>query len=38
MRRLHAQTNCGHREGLLRVFRVPWDGRDEDKGDEGVWR
>jgi GNAT superfamily N-acetyltransferase len=24
-------------EGLLRVFRVPWDGRDEDKTDEGVW-
>ncbi len=23
--------------GLLRVFRVPWDGRDEDKTDEGVW-
>ena len=24
-------------EGLLRVFRVPWDGRDEDKTDAGVW-
>ena len=24
-------------EGLLRVFRVPWDGRDEDKTDGGVW-
>ena len=24
-------------EGLLRVFRVPWDGRDEDKRDETVW-
>jgi GNAT superfamily N-acetyltransferase len=24
-------------EGLLRVFRVPWDGRDEDKTDESVW-
>jgi GNAT superfamily N-acetyltransferase len=23
--------------GLLRVFRVPWVGRDEDKADEGVW-
>lgn len=23
--------------GLLRVFRVPWDGRSEDKADEGVW-
>lgn len=23
--------------GLRRVFRVPWDGRDEDKTDEGVW-
>jgi GNAT superfamily N-acetyltransferase len=23
--------------GLLRVFRVPWDGRDEDKADAGVW-
>jgi GNAT superfamily N-acetyltransferase len=23
--------------GLLRVYRVPWDGRDEDKADEGVW-
>lgn len=24
-------------EGLLRVFRVPWEGRDEDKSDHGVW-
>ena len=24
-------------EGLLRVFRVPWEGRDEDKTDLGVW-
>jgi GNAT superfamily N-acetyltransferase len=24
-------------EGLLRTFRVPWDGRDEDKADESVW-
>ena len=24
-------------EGLLRVFRVPWDGRDEDRTDDGVW-
>jgi len=24
-------------EGLLRVFRVPWDGRDEDKTDDTVW-
>jgi len=23
--------------GLLRVFRVPWVGRTEDKADEGVW-
>jgi GNAT superfamily N-acetyltransferase len=23
--------------GLLRVFRVPWDGRDEDKADDRVW-
>lgn len=23
--------------GLLRVFRVPWEGRDEDRMDEGVW-
>jgi GNAT superfamily N-acetyltransferase len=23
--------------GLVRVFRVPWDGRDEDKTDETVW-
>jgi GNAT superfamily N-acetyltransferase len=23
--------------GLVRVFRVPWDGRDEDKADESVW-
>ena len=24
-------------EGLLRTFRVPWEGRDEDKADESVW-
>jgi GNAT superfamily N-acetyltransferase len=24
-------------EGLLRAFRVPWDGRDEDKTDDTVW-
>jgi GNAT superfamily N-acetyltransferase len=24
-------------EGLVRVFRVPWDGRDEDRDDAGVW-
>jgi GNAT superfamily N-acetyltransferase len=24
-------------EGLLRVFRVPWDGREEDKTDDTVW-
>jgi GNAT superfamily N-acetyltransferase len=24
-------------QGLVRVFRVPWDGRDEDKADESVW-
>ena len=24
-------------EGLLRVFRVPWEGRAEDKTDESVW-
>jgi GNAT superfamily N-acetyltransferase len=23
--------------GLLRVYRVPWAGRSEDKADEGVW-
>ncbi|MBA2337638.1 MAG: GNAT family N-acetyltransferase [Acidimicrobiia bacterium] len=23
--------------GLLRVFRVPWDGRHEDKTDDSVW-
>jgi GNAT superfamily N-acetyltransferase len=23
--------------GLLRVYRVPWAGRSEDKSDEGVW-
>lgn len=23
--------------GLVRVFRVPWDGRDEDRTDRGVW-
>jgi GNAT superfamily N-acetyltransferase len=24
-------------EGLLRSFRVPWEGRDEDKSDASVW-
>ena len=24
-------------DGLLRVFRVPWDGRDEDRQDPTVW-
>lgn len=24
-------------DGLLRVFRVPWEGRDEDKTDGSVW-
>jgi GNAT superfamily N-acetyltransferase len=24
-------------EGLLRVYRVPWEGRTEDKTDESVW-
>ena len=24
-------------QGLLRVYRVPWEGRTEDKTDEGVW-
>lgn len=24
-------------DGLLRVFRVPWDGRSEDKTDDTVW-
>ena len=23
--------------GLLRVFRVPWEGRSEDKADDSVW-
>ena len=23
--------------GLARTHRVPWEGRDEDKADEGVW-
>ena len=23
--------------GLLRVYRVPWENRDEDKSDDGVW-
>lgn len=23
--------------GLLRVYRVPWDGRNEDKTDETIW-
>jgi len=24
-------------EGLLRVYRVPWEGRAEDKTDESIW-
>jgi GNAT superfamily N-acetyltransferase len=24
-------------EGLLRVYRVPWEGRSEDKHDDSVW-
>jgi GNAT superfamily N-acetyltransferase len=24
-------------EGLTRVFRVPWEGRDEDRADASVW-
>ena len=24
-------------EGLVRVFRVPWEGRDEDPADPSVW-
>jgi GNAT superfamily N-acetyltransferase len=24
-------------EGLVRSFRVPWEGREEDKADESVW-
>lgn len=24
-------------EGLVRVFRVPWDGRNEDRSDTSVW-
>jgi GNAT superfamily N-acetyltransferase len=24
-------------QGLLRVFRVPWEGRNEDKTDDSVW-
>ena len=24
-------------EGLLRVYRVPWEGRAEDRNDESVW-
>jgi GNAT superfamily N-acetyltransferase len=23
--------------GLLRVYRVPWEGRDEDKSDDSIW-
>ena len=26
-----------HYAGLVRVFRVPWEGRDEDRTDAGVW-
>jgi hypothetical protein len=21
----------------MRVYRVPWEGREEDKADDGVW-
>jgi GNAT superfamily N-acetyltransferase len=24
-------------DGLVRVFRVPWEGRDEDRADDSVW-
>jgi GNAT superfamily N-acetyltransferase len=24
-------------DGLLRVFRTPWDGRNEDKTDDSIW-
>lgn len=24
-------------QGLVRVFRIPWEGRDEDKTDKNVW-
>jgi GNAT superfamily N-acetyltransferase len=24
-------------DGLVRVFRVPWDGREEDRTDDSVW-
>jgi GNAT superfamily N-acetyltransferase len=24
-------------DGLVRVFKVPWEGRDEDPADPGVW-
>ena len=24
-------------DGLLRVYKVPWEGRDEDKTDDTVW-
>lgn len=24
-------------DGLVRTFRVPWEGRDEDKSDDSVW-
>ncbi|GAA1934172.1 GNAT family N-acetyltransferase [Nocardioides marmoribigeumensis] len=24
-------------DGLVRVFRVPWEGRDEDREDDSVW-
>ena len=26
-----------HYGGLVRVFRVPWEGRDEDRFDPSVW-
>lgn len=27
----------GDYQGLVRVFRVPWEGRDEDRSDPTVW-
>ncbi|TDE99186.1 N-acetyltransferase [Occultella glacieicola] len=26
-----------HHDGLVRVYRVPWDGREEDRADAGIW-
>jgi hypothetical protein len=26
-----------HYGGLVRTFRVPWEGRSEDRADDGVW-